>query len=72
MVPLLSLNQAGPAYAVGRKKPRPHAHHYTSEIGVRINPLAANGYSGYYERVLERVPYGHTALVAGVPFYPRN
>jgi len=53
MVPLLALIQAGSADAAARKKTRT-----TSEIGMRVNPLAANGYTGYYERVLGKVPYG--------------
>jgi hypothetical protein len=40
MVPLLALIQAGPADAA--------AHRKTSEIGMRANPLAASGYTGYY------------------------
>ena len=72
MVPLLALSEAGPACAAGRKKPRPHAPHYTSEIRVRANPLAANGYSSYYERVLERVPYGTQLWWRVYHSYPRN
>ena len=67
MVPLLALLQAGPADAASRKKTRP-----TSEIGMRANPLAANGYTGYYERVLDRVPYGSQLWWRVYHSYPRN
>ena len=72
LVPLLALSQVGPADAAGHKKTRPHAHHYTSELSVRANPLAANGYSGYYERVLDRVPYGTQLWWRVYHSYPRN
>jgi hypothetical protein len=71
MVPLLALIQAGPADAAHRKKNRP-----TSEIGMTANPLAdplaANGYTGYYERVLNRVPYGSQLWWRVYHSYPRN
>ena len=39
---------------------RLHAHRYANETGQRGygNPMAANGYRGYYEHVLDKVPYG--------------
>jgi hypothetical protein len=67
MAPLLVLIQAGPAHAASRKKARP-----TSEISMRANPLAANGYTGYYERVLDRVPYGSQLWWRVYHSYPRN
>ena len=67
MVPLLALIQAGPADAAARKKTRP-----TSEMHMRANPLAANGYTGYYERVLNRVPYGSQLSWRVYHSYPRN
>jgi len=67
MVPLLALIQAGPADAAARKKTRP-----TSEMGMRADPLAANGYTGYYERVLNRVPYGSQLWWRVYHSYPRN
>jgi len=67
MVPLLALIQAGPADAAARKKTRP-----TSEIGMRADPQAANGYTGYYERVLNRVPYGSQLWWRVYHSYPRN
>jgi hypothetical protein len=67
MVPLLALSQAGPADAAPRKKIRP-----TSEINMTANPLAANGYTGYYERVLNRVPYGSQLWWRVYHSYPRN
>jgi len=67
MVPLLTLIHAGAADATARKKSRP-----TSDIGMRANPLAANGYSGYYERVLDRVPYGSELWWRVYHSYPRN
>ena len=67
MVLLLVLIQAGPADAASRKKTRP-----TSEISMRDNPLAANGYTGYYERVLDRVPYGSQLWWRVYHSYPRN
>jgi hypothetical protein len=67
MVPLLAQIQAGPAEAAVRKKIRP-----TSEVGMRANPPAANGYSGYYERVLNRVPYGSQLWWRVYHSYPRN
>ena len=76
MVSLLGLSQVGSAHAAAYKKTRPHAHHYTSEIGVRANPLAnplaANGYHGYYERVLDRVPYGTQLWWRVYHSYPKN
>jgi hypothetical protein len=35
---------------------------------MRANPLAANGYTGYYERVLDRVPYGSQLWWRVLPF----
>jgi len=67
MVPLLALIQAGSADAAALKKTRP-----TSKIGMRANPLAANGYTGYYERVLDRVPYGSQLWWRVYHSYPRN
>jgi hypothetical protein len=49
---------------------RLHAHRYanaTSQHGYS-NPMAANGYSGYYEHILDKVTLRLAALVAGVPF----
>jgi len=43
------------ADAAAAKKKRLHVGAYTQSAS---NPLAANGYTGYYERVLDRVPYG--------------
>jgi len=71
MVLLLTLCQAGPADAAARKKTQ-HAYHYTSETSMRANPLAANGYTGYYERVLDRVPYGSQLWWRVYHSYPRN
>jgi hypothetical protein len=70
MVPLLAL--AKPADAAVRNKPRPHAYHHTNEISMRASPLAANGYTGYYERVLNRVPYGSQLWWRVYHSYPRN
>jgi len=67
MVPLLALIQSGPADAAARKKTRP-----ISEMGMRANPQAANGYTGYYERVLDRVPYGTQLWWRVYHSYPRN
>jgi len=67
MVPLLALIQSGPADAAARKKTRP-----TSEMSMRANPQAANGYTGYYERVLDRVPYGSQLWWRVYHSYPRN
>jgi len=67
MVPLLALIQPGPADAADRKKTRP-----ISEMGMRANPQAANGYTGYYERVLDRVPYGSQLWWRVYHSYPRN
>jgi hypothetical protein len=67
MVPLLAQFQAGPADAAPRKKIRP-----TSELGMTANRLAANGYTGYYERVLERGPYGSQLWWRVYHSYPRN
>ena len=72
MVSLLALCQAGPATAAARKKSQPRAYHYTSETSMRANPLAANGYTGYYERVLDRVPYGSQLWWRVYHSYPRN
>jgi hypothetical protein len=72
MVPLLALSLAEPADAAVRSKPRPHAHHHTNEISMRTSPLAANGYTGYYERVLNRVPYGSQLWWRVYHSYPRN
>ena len=71
-VALLGVSQVGFAHAAAHKNTRPRAHHYTSEIGARANPLAANGYSGYYERVLDRVPYGSQLWWRVYHSYPRN
>ena len=51
----LSAGLSGQADAAAAKKKRPHSGAYAQSAG---NPLAANGYTGYYERVLDRVPYG--------------
>jgi hypothetical protein len=67
MVPLFALIQAGPADAAARKRTLP-----ASEISMRANPLAANGYTGYYERVLDRVPYGSQLWWRVYHSYPRN
>ena len=67
MVPLLALIQGGPADAAARKKTSS-----TRDIGMRANPLAANGYAGYYERVLDRVPYGSQLWWRVYHSYPRN
>ena len=67
MVPLLAQIHPGPVDAAVRKKTRP-----TSEIGMRANPLAANGYTGYYERVLNRVPYGSQLWWRVYHSYPSN
>lgn len=67
MVPLLALIQAGPAAAADRNKTRP-----IKEIGTRASPLAANGYTGYHERVLDRVPYGSQLWWRVYHSYPRN
>lgn len=72
MVPLLAVSLAEPADAAVRSKPRPHAHHHTNEISMRASPLAANGYTGYYERVLNRVPYGSQLWWRVYHSYPRN
>jgi hypothetical protein len=74
IVPLLALSQAGPADAASRKKVRSHAHPhpYAKETRVHGNPMAANGYSGYHERVLERVPYGSQLWWRVYHSYPRN
>jgi hypothetical protein len=72
MVPLLALSRAEPADAAVRNKPRPHAYHPTNEISMRASPLAANGYTGYYERVLNRVPYGSQLWWRVYHSYPRN
>jgi hypothetical protein len=72
VVPLLALSLAEPADAAVRSKPRPHAHHHTNEISMRASPLAANGYTGYYERVLNRVPYGSQLWWRVYHSYPRN
>jgi hypothetical protein len=72
MVPLFALSLAEPADAAVRSKPRPHAYHHAKEISMRANPLAANGYTGYYERVLNRVPYGSQLWWRVYHSYPRN
>ena len=72
MVPLFALSQAGTADAASRKKMRAPAHQYTNETNLRGHPMAANGYSGYYERVLERVPYGSQLWWRVYHSYPRN
>jgi hypothetical protein len=72
IVSLLALCQARPADAAARKKTQPHAHHYTSETSMRANSPAANGYTGYYERVLDRVPYGSQLWWRVYHSYPRN
>ena len=41
------------AAPVKRKRP-----HHTSDVVHSSNRMAENGYSGYYERVLDRVPFG--------------
>jgi hypothetical protein len=74
MVPLLALSQAGPADAATRKEMRLHAHRYATETSQRghSNPMMANGYSGYYERVLNKVPYGSQLWWRVYHSYPRN
>ena len=41
-------------------------------MSTRANRLAANGYTGYYERVLDRVPYGSQLWWRVYHSYPRN
>jgi hypothetical protein len=57
----LSLLLAAPASAAPYKKKRPSATYdrplAAGESGRR-NPMAENGYHGYYERVQDRVPFG--------------
>ena len=74
MVPLFALSQAGPADAATRKKMRLLAHQYANEPSQRgySNPMIANGYSGYYERVLDKVPYGSQLWWRVYHSYPRN
>ena len=72
MLSVLALCQTAPADATARKKTQPHAYHYTSATSMRANPLAANGYAGYYERVLDRVPYGSQLWWRVYHSYPRN
>jgi hypothetical protein len=67
MVPLLALIQAGSVDAGTGNKRRP-----TSQMDVRANRLEANGYTGYYERILNRVPYGSQLWWRVYHSYPRN
>ena len=50
------------ADAGGARKKRMRVAEYSKplEAGTRgyRNPMAENGYNGYYERVLEKVPFG--------------
>jgi hypothetical protein len=55
MTVVLGTGLTAEAGAAAAKRKRPHAVAYERPAG---NPLAANGYTGYYERVLDRVPYG--------------
>jgi hypothetical protein len=74
MLALLALSQAGSADAATRKKMRLHAHQYANETSQHgySNPMAANGYSGYYERILDKVPYGSQLWWRVYHSYPRN
>ena len=55
MTVVLGAGLVGEASAAGLKRKRSPAVAYERAAGT---PLAANGYTGYYERVLDRVPYG--------------
>lgn len=48
---------AGTSAAAGAKK-RLHASVHPRHARPAVSPLAANGYNGYYEHVLDRVPFG--------------
>jgi hypothetical protein len=74
IVPLLTLGQAAPADAATRHGMRLPAHRYANETGQRgySNPMAANGYTGYYERVLDKVPYGSQLWWRVYNSIPRN
>ena len=51
---MLAAALSGQAGAATAKKKRLHGQHGEPYA----NPLAANGYAGYYERVLDKVPFG--------------
>jgi hypothetical protein len=51
----LATGLSGQVAAATIKKKRLHVPQQGESYS---NPLAANGYSGYYERVLDKVPFG--------------
>jgi hypothetical protein len=74
IVPAMSL--ASQAEASGARKTRPHVvvhrkHFAASEPSSR-NPMAANDYNGYYERVLDRVPFGSKIWWRVYDSYPKG
>jgi hypothetical protein len=74
LVALLVLNQAGPIDAATQKNSRLYANRYIKphETNARGNPMAANGYSGYHERVLDKAPFGSQRWWRVYHSYPRN
>jgi hypothetical protein len=74
IVPAISL--ASQAEASGARKKRPHMasyrQHFAATTSSYRNPMAANDYSGYYERVLDRVPFGSKVWWRVYDSYPKG
>jgi hypothetical protein len=58
LVFLAALVFAGDAGAGARKSKRVQASPVPAASARARNPMAENGYNGYYERIEDRVPFG--------------
>jgi hypothetical protein len=67
-----ALLMAVPAEAASHKKYSKSAAHVQRYQSAVRDPKAENGYNGYYERVLERVPFGSQLWWRVYHSYPRG
>jgi hypothetical protein len=74
IVPAVSV--ASQAEASGARTKRPHLavhrKHLAASPASYRNPMAANDYDGYYERVLDRVPFGSKIWWRVYDSYPKG
>lgn len=71
---MVSLPDQADAGGVRKKRLRVTEYSKTVEAGTRgyRNPMAENGYNGYYERVLEKVPFGSQIWWRVYDSYPKG
>jgi hypothetical protein len=64
------------ADAAGARKKRPHVavpgRHFAASAPSARNPMAQNGYNGYYENILDKAPFGSQLWWRVYDSYPKG